>query len=231
MHSPLPPDWPSPWAFVQRRDAFLPAVSRPMKDPPLGSRASAVDGRPSSQQGPGVSGAGFDDDYNEWELGIGDLIIDLDADIEKSNDPAMASAAAAAGGPTAAQAVPPPAQAAASSPPVEHQVRADVFYPFPSSGSVQHRCQFLVIYWAASNGGGTAPNEPTCLQRSPHLCCRVTRPISVTQSCVCPPPKKRITIFYVAKTKYASPNAQSLLKCSIGCPNQVPEFRNEPLFC
>ncbi|KAM7285628.1 basic proline-rich protein isoform X1 [Ixodes scapularis] len=96
-----------------------------MKDPPLGSRASAVDGRPSSQQGPGVSGAGFDDDYNEWELGIGDLIIDLDADIEKSNDPAMASAAAAAGGPTAAQAVPPPAQAAASSPPVEHQATVD----------------------------------------------------------------------------------------------------------
>ncbi|CAN8011387.1 unnamed protein product [Ixodes pacificus] len=98
-----------------------------MKDPPLGSRASAVDGRPSSQQGPGVSGAGFDDDYNEWELGIGDLIIDLDADIEKSNDPAMASAAAAAaaGGPTAAQAAPPPAQAAASSPPVEHQATVD----------------------------------------------------------------------------------------------------------
>ncbi|XP_064475234.1 zinc finger protein 608-like [Ornithodoros turicata] len=35
---------------------------------------------------------GFDpDDYNEWELGIGDLIIDLDADIEKSNRPPMAS--------------------------------------------------------------------------------------------------------------------------------------------
>ncbi|CAN8005157.1 unnamed protein product [Ixodes hexagonus] len=75
-----------------------------MKDPPPGSCASAVDDRPSSQQGPGVSGAGFDDDYNEWELGIGDLIIDLDADIEKSNDPAMASAAAAAAGPTAAAA-------------------------------------------------------------------------------------------------------------------------------
>ncbi|XP_013784417.1 zinc finger protein 608-like isoform X1 [Limulus polyphemus] len=28
----------------------------------------------------------FDDDYNEWELGIGELIIDLDADIEKNND-------------------------------------------------------------------------------------------------------------------------------------------------
>ncbi|XP_022257251.1 zinc finger protein 608-like isoform X2 [Limulus polyphemus] len=27
----------------------------------------------------------FDDDYNEWELGIGELIIDLDADIEKNN--------------------------------------------------------------------------------------------------------------------------------------------------
>ncbi|KAG0442897.1 hypothetical protein HPB47_015507, partial [Ixodes persulcatus] len=116
---------PQALSIEARRDAFLPAVSRPMKDPPLGSRASAVDGRPSSQQGPGVSGAGFDDDYNEWELGIGDLIIDLDADIEKSNDPAMASAAAAAGGPTAAQAAPPPAQAAASSPPVEHQATVD----------------------------------------------------------------------------------------------------------
>ncbi|XP_067122655.1 zinc finger protein 608-like isoform X1 [Centruroides vittatus] len=34
--------------------------------------------------GPGPTN--FDDDYNEWELGIGDLIIDLDADIEKNND-------------------------------------------------------------------------------------------------------------------------------------------------
>ncbi|KAL1422100.1 hypothetical protein MTO96_003907 [Rhipicephalus appendiculatus] len=41
-----------------------------------------------------------------WELGIGDLIIDLDADIEKSNDP-MASSSAAA------------------SPPVEHQATVD----------------------------------------------------------------------------------------------------------
>lgn len=35
----------------------------------------------------GAPGAtNFDDDYNEWELGIGDLIIDLDADIEKNNE-------------------------------------------------------------------------------------------------------------------------------------------------
>ncbi|UYV71260.1 ZNF608 [Cordylochernes scorpioides] len=33
----------------------------------------------------------FDDDYNEWELGIGDLIIDLDADIEKTNVEQQAS--------------------------------------------------------------------------------------------------------------------------------------------
>ncbi|KAH9370040.1 hypothetical protein HPB48_001917 [Haemaphysalis longicornis] len=94
-----------------------------MKDPPPGACcASAVDGgqqpgaQPQQQQQPGaLSGAappagGFDDDYNEWELGIGDLIIDLDADIEKSNDHPMASSAATA----------------AASPPVEHQVGAIV---------------------------------------------------------------------------------------------------------
>ncbi|XP_077556094.1 uncharacterized protein LOC144170278 isoform X3 [Haemaphysalis longicornis] len=93
-----------------------------MKDPPPGACcASAVDGgqqpgaQPQQQQQPGaLSGAappagGFDDDYNEWELGIGDLIIDLDADIEKSNDHPMASSAATA----------------AASPPVEHQATVD----------------------------------------------------------------------------------------------------------
>lgn len=88
-----------------------------MKDPPPGACcASAVDGQPGGhpqqQQQPGaLSGApagGFDDDYNEWELGIGDLIIDLDADIEKSNDHPMASSASAA-----------------ASPPVEHQATVD----------------------------------------------------------------------------------------------------------
>lgn len=83
-----------------------------MKDPPPGAccASSAVDGQPGSSHQGALTGAavpsgggGFDDDYNEWELGIGDLIIDLDADIEKSNDP-MASSSAAA------------------SPPVEHQV-------------------------------------------------------------------------------------------------------------
>ncbi|XP_035209535.1 zinc finger protein 608-like isoform X2 [Stegodyphus dumicola] len=34
----------------------------------------------------GSAATNFDDDYNEWELGIGDLIIDLDADIEKTNE-------------------------------------------------------------------------------------------------------------------------------------------------
>ncbi|GIY21008.1 hypothetical protein CDAR_249651 [Caerostris darwini] len=34
----------------------------------------------------GNTATNFDDDYNEWELGIGDLIIDLDADIEKTNE-------------------------------------------------------------------------------------------------------------------------------------------------
>ncbi|KAK8779462.1 hypothetical protein V5799_019197 [Amblyomma americanum] len=85
-----------------------------MKDPPPGAccASSAVDGQPGGgHQGAltgaaAPSGGGFDDDYNEWELGIGDLIIDLDADIEKSNDP-MASSSAAA------------------SPPVEHQATVD----------------------------------------------------------------------------------------------------------
>ncbi|KAL3181400.1 hypothetical protein MRX96_036953 [Rhipicephalus microplus] len=86
-----------------------------MKDPPPGAccASSAVDGQPGSSHQGALTGAavpsgggGFDDDYNEWELGIGDLIIDLDADIEKSNDP-MASSSAAA------------------SPPVEHQATVD----------------------------------------------------------------------------------------------------------
>ncbi|XP_054714169.1 zinc finger protein 608-like [Uloborus diversus] len=46
-----------------------------LKTPP-GTTGTANDGSAATN---------FDDDYNEWELGIGDLIIDLDADIEKTN--------------------------------------------------------------------------------------------------------------------------------------------------
>lgn len=40
----------------------------------------------TSNANDGSAATNFDDDYNEWELGIGDLIIDLDADIEKTNE-------------------------------------------------------------------------------------------------------------------------------------------------
>lgn len=45
--------------------------------PPASTTSTANDGSAATN---------FDDDYNEWELGIGDLIIDLDADIEKTNE-------------------------------------------------------------------------------------------------------------------------------------------------
>lgn len=51
-----------------------------LKTPPVPS-ASAT-----STANDGSAATNFDDDYNEWELGIGDLIIDLDADIEKTNE-------------------------------------------------------------------------------------------------------------------------------------------------
>ncbi|KAG8182273.1 hypothetical protein JTE90_029346 [Oedothorax gibbosus] len=41
---------------------------------------------PATSANDGTATTNFDDDYNEWELGIGDLIIDLDADIEKTNE-------------------------------------------------------------------------------------------------------------------------------------------------
>ena len=49
-----------------------------LKSPPQASTTSTAND--------GSAATNFDDDYNEWELGIGDLIIDLDADIEKTNE-------------------------------------------------------------------------------------------------------------------------------------------------
>ena len=59
----------------------------------------------SSEPGPAPAAGGaaakqqhstnFEYDDSEWDVGIGDLIIDLDADIEKNNDAARSSASAA----------------------------------------------------------------------------------------------------------------------------------------
>lgn len=48
-----------------------------LKSPPTASTTTTNDGSAATN---------FDDDYNEWDVGIGDLIIDLDADIEKTNE-------------------------------------------------------------------------------------------------------------------------------------------------
>lgn len=57
-------------------------------------------------------------DDNEWDVGIGDLIIDLDADIEKTG---VGDGSGAGGG----MAAPKPAQAKMHSPAVEHQATVD----------------------------------------------------------------------------------------------------------
>ncbi|XP_050515131.1 uncharacterized protein LOC126890314 [Diabrotica virgifera virgifera] len=62
----------------------------------------------------------FEYDDNEWDIGIGDLIIDLDADIEKTNDQSGGMAAnAGSGGPQASK-----AQATAKMH-IEHSATAD----------------------------------------------------------------------------------------------------------
>ncbi|XP_057669111.1 zinc finger protein 609-like isoform X1 [Diorhabda carinulata] len=51
-----------------------------------------------------TSNSNFEYDDNEWDIGIGDLIIDLDADIEKTNDQSGGMAAnAGSGGPQASK--------------------------------------------------------------------------------------------------------------------------------
>ncbi|XP_044265222.1 zinc finger protein 609-like [Tribolium madens] len=62
----------------------------------------------------------FEYDDNEWDIGIGDLIIDLDADIEKTNEGANTHTMAAnAGGPQAAKA------AATAKMAIEHSATVD----------------------------------------------------------------------------------------------------------
>ncbi|XP_008195436.2 zinc finger protein 608 isoform X3 [Tribolium castaneum] len=62
----------------------------------------------------------FEYDDNEWDIGIGDLIIDLDADIEKTNEGANThNMAANAGGPQAAKA------AATAKMAIEHSATVD----------------------------------------------------------------------------------------------------------
>lgn len=61
----------NPSSVVVKCDLKSPPV------PPASTTSTANDGSAATN---------FDDDYNEWELGIGDLIIDLDADIEKTNE-------------------------------------------------------------------------------------------------------------------------------------------------
>lgn len=73
----------------------------------LGPTAALAASASASSISSKAEGTNFDDDYNEWELGIGDLIIDLDADIEKSNRPSLPMAS------------PPMAS------PVEHQATVD----------------------------------------------------------------------------------------------------------
>lgn len=43
-------------------------------------------GAPAQNSGGHTSKDNFDDDYNEWDISIGDLIIDLDADIERQSE-------------------------------------------------------------------------------------------------------------------------------------------------
>ncbi|XP_054159148.1 zinc finger protein 608-like isoform X2 [Oppia nitens] len=52
----------------------------------LKGTALSGDSKSSSSSSCNPIATNFDDDYNEWELGIGDLIIDLDADIERQTN-------------------------------------------------------------------------------------------------------------------------------------------------
>ena len=47
---------------------------------------ASAEARSTARNTGGAPGANFEYEDNEWDVGIGDLIIDLDADIEKNND-------------------------------------------------------------------------------------------------------------------------------------------------
>ncbi|XP_066142971.1 zinc finger protein 608 [Euwallacea fornicatus] len=84
-------------------------------------------GQPQQQTNqPPTTTPNFEYDDNEWDIGIGDLIIDLDADIEKTNEQQLpglnsgiAMAANAGGGPQASKA------AATAKMHIEHSATAD----------------------------------------------------------------------------------------------------------
>nr|CAD7260715.1 unnamed protein product [Timema shepardi] len=73
-------------------------MAAPMRDSPLdgGHRAKVADPRTAAKAEPATSNFEYDD--NEWDIGIGDLIIDLDADIEKTNEKSGGAGGVAAGG-------------------------------------------------------------------------------------------------------------------------------------
>ena len=79
------------WSTLTPRLATDPALrmAAPMRDSPLdgGHRAKVADPRTTAAAAKAESAAtNFEYDDNEWDIGIGDLIIDLDADIEKTNE-------------------------------------------------------------------------------------------------------------------------------------------------
>lgn len=80
-------------------------MAAPMRDGPQapdGHRPRAADGRPAPRS---EQPNNFEYDDNEWDIGIGDLIIDLDLDIEKTDEgTAAGTMACAAGGPAKAAA-------------------------------------------------------------------------------------------------------------------------------
>lgn len=69
-----------------------------MRDPPLdgGHRAKVADARAAGRTDQANN---FEYDDNEWDIGIGDLIIDLDADIEKTREGTPGGGMASAAGP------------------------------------------------------------------------------------------------------------------------------------
>ncbi|KAJ9591804.1 hypothetical protein L9F63_001621, partial [Diploptera punctata] len=96
-------------------------MAAPMRDSPLdgGHRAKVADPRTAAAAKAEPAASNFEYDDNEWDIGIGDLIIDLDADIEKTNEKiggagtggttanstGMSSTASGAGGKTGKMAV------------------------------------------------------------------------------------------------------------------------------
>lgn len=95
-------------------------MAAPMRDSSLdgGHRPRVADSRTTAK----AESSNFEYDDNEWDIGIGDLIIDLDADIEKTNEGAAAAGSMAStggGGPGAS------GKSAAKQLAVEHSATVD----------------------------------------------------------------------------------------------------------